>query len=137
MMNPLKPLLLLFLLLIILFHSVLIYAQVNAPKQITNFDFDSRNPVFLEYPLNLPFNYELPELFFEAVTDSLTSVCSIKYNAVSDSFYQLTYISSNSNPNSSIINRYAQGKYIDFFLGLDYKILIWETNQNENWDIAF
>jgi hypothetical protein len=136
-MNPLKPLLLLFLLLIILFHSVLIYAQVNAPKQITNFDFDSRNPVFLEYPLNLPFNYELPELFFEAVTDSLTSVCSIKYNAVSDSFYQLTYISSNSNPNSSIINRYAQGKYIDFFLGLDYKILIWETNQNENWDIAF
>ena len=123
--------------LLIIICSLLNFGQVKVPKQITDFDFNSRNPVFLQYPYNLPWYNDKSELFFEAVTDSFTSICSMKYNSETDSFYQLNYISSNSNQNSNIINRNANGKFIERFGGSSYKMLLWETNENGNWDIAF
>ncbi len=105
-------------------------------KQITNFNFDSRNPVFLQYPGNMPwFSYD-PELFFEGVrNDSLTSLYSLKYDEVSDSFYQLTKITPDLD--SNIIQRNAAGKFVENYSGTPYKLLLWETNENGNWDIAF
>ena len=125
------------LFLFILFYTSLNIGQVNNPVQITDFDFNSKNPVFLQYPLNLPWYFDEAELFFEAVTDSFTSICSMIYNVELDSFYQLNYISSESFRKPTIINRNANGKFVDNFGGTPFKMLLWETNGTGNWDIAF
>ncbi len=124
--------------LVVLVYSALNYAQTSTFKQITDFDFNSRNPVFLKYPSNMPWFSQESEIFFEAVdNDSLVSICSITYNTALDSFYQLSYISSNSISNSYIVNRKVDGKYIENYSSISYKMLLWETNENGNWDIAF
>ena len=129
------------ILLAIFIYSALGFAQVDTPKQITNFNFDSRNPVFLQYPGNVLWYNDEPELFFEAVNnDSSISICSMKYDVDADSFYQLTRISSGADTNVNFINRNAEGKFINDFNSPTYntyKMLIWETNENGNWDIAF
>lgn len=129
------------ILLTIFIYSALCYAQIDTPKQITNFDFDSRNPVFLQYPENVLWYNDEPELFFEAFyNDTSISICSIKYDVDADSFYQLTHISSGADKNVNFINRNAEGKFINDFhspVYISYKMLIWETNENGNWDIAF
>jgi len=124
--------------LMILVYSILNYAQISTIRQITDFDFDSRNPVFLKYPSNVPWFSEESEIFFEAVySDSLVSIYSIIYDAELDSFYNLTQISSNPISVSYIVNRDADGQYIPNYNGISYKMLLWETNENGNWDIAF
>ena len=130
-----------YLFFVIFSFSVLNFAQVDTPKQLTNFDFDSRNPAFLQYPENTPWYPNDPELFFEAAyNDSFKTICSMKYNIETDSFYQLKQISFSENSDSNFICRNVAGKSIDYYDEPPYnfaKILVWETNINGNWDIAF
>ncbi|HVO76286.1 MAG TPA: T9SS type A sorting domain-containing protein, partial [Ignavibacteriaceae bacterium] len=113
--------------------SSVILSQTYQIKQITNFNFDSRNPVFLQYPANLPWYLTPSEIFFEGINnDSAISIYSMTYDTELDSFYQLRQIS-----DSGFINKNAVAKFIE---GGEYdrsKLLLWETNQNGNWDIVF
>jgi hypothetical protein len=72
------------------------------------------------------------ELFFEGIQDSAVNILNLKYDSETDSFYQLSQITSNN-----YLNRKVTGSYIDNYPLHDYKIILWETNQNGNWDIAF
>lgn len=102
------------------------FTQENLIKQITNYEFDSRNPVIL--------SPDSPgELFFEEVNDSAVNIFSLKYDPEVDTFFQLTQITSNNFINRNLVASYINNKYPL----TDYKIILWETNQRGNWDIAF
>ena len=74
--------------LIMLLLSSNIFAQFSQPKQITDFEYDSRNPAFIRWPMNQPF-YNFPgEVFFEAHTDSSINIYSMIYSVDDDSFMQ-------------------------------------------------
>jgi len=111
---------------LILLFSPFILSQTIPVKQITNYQFDSRYPVilFAENPAG--------ELFFEGVQDSIVNIFSLKYDLDADSFYQLTQITSDD-----FVNTKITGGYIYKYPIWDFKIILWETNQNGNWDIAF
>jgi hypothetical protein len=51
--------------------------------------------------------------------------------------YNLNNISSDVISGSNVVHRNADGKYFPNYSGTSYKMLLWETNENENWDIAF
>jgi len=120
----------LYLFLEVLFYSSVVLSQINQPKQLTNFDYDSRNPEFIWYPFNMPFYGEPGEIFFEAHTDSGSNIYAMDYSVEEDSFLE-PY---------SIIEGNFQNKNISggFFRDADYyKMILWETNQNGNWDIVY
>ncbi len=90
----------------------------------------------MQYPGDLPWGLSGPEIFFEAVyNDSLISICSLKYDESLDSFYQLTEITPVAD--SNVVNKNPVGKFIQNYYGTSYKLLLWETNVNGNWNIAF
>lgn len=126
---------------IVSIFSLSIYGQTDTVKQITDFNFDSRNPVFLQSSMDLGWYGRDPELFFEAVyNDSTRLIYSLKYDVDADSFYKPTRISSSEGGDSNFICRNAAGKFIDYYNNPSYnfnKILLWETNVNGNWDIVF
>jgi len=115
---------------IILFFSVNIYAQVIQPKQLTNYGFDARNPAFIQYPINEPY-YTFPgEIFFEAHADSNINIYSMTYSAQEDSFLQPYPITTGDFHNKNVAGGF-------FYDSNYYKIILWETDQNGNWDIAY
>ncbi len=112
----------------LLFQNVFCQTVV---KQITNFDFNSRNPVFITSDVH---NFDPnAEFFFEGEKDTSVNIYSLKYDVSVDSFYQLTQITSNNYINKKPVEKYLY----DYGLKIDYKLLLWETNQNGNWDIAY
>jgi hypothetical protein len=115
--------------LIMLLLSSNNFAQFNQPKQITDFVYDSRNPAFIKYPMNEPYNFP-GELFFEAHTDSSINIYSMTYSVQGDSFMQPYPITTGNFQNKNVI-----GGFIT--VNSPYKIILWETNQYGNWDIAF
>ncbi len=120
--------------LFLFLFSALIFSQVNVRKQLTDFNFDSRNPVFIQHPANIP--WSTTELIFESVyNDSIIFISSLTYSEALDSFYQLTTITPFID--SNVIQRKATGQFVPNYEGMSYKILFWETNENGNWDIAF
>lgn len=124
------------LIILLFFSAGILYPQQFQPKQITDFNFDSVNPVFLQYPFNIPWFSQETEFFFEAVyNDSLSSICLLKYDQVSDSFFQFTELTPVID--SNVIHRKAEGRLIENYPGTPFKIVLWETDENGNWDIAF
>lgn len=125
----------------IIYLSLIIFctstiAQVDTPKQLTSFNFDSRNPEFIQYPYNIPWFIEEPELFFEAVySDSFSTICFLKYNEAIDSFYQFTELTPVIDSNT--VHTKPVGRHIENYPDIPFKILLWETNENGSWDIAF
>ncbi len=116
--------------LIMLLLSSNIFAQFSQPKQITDFEYDSRNPAFIRWPMNQPF-YNFPgEVFFEAHTDSSINIYSMIYSVDDDSFMQPYSITEGKFQNKNVTG--------GFFHDIgSFKIILWETNQNGNWDIAY
>ncbi|HSR18728.1 MAG TPA: hypothetical protein VLM39_11615, partial [Ignavibacteriaceae bacterium] len=113
-------------------------SQTYSIKHITDFDFVSRNPVFIQYPYDIylhccgiPLFNNKSEIFFESLnSDSSISICRLQYDVEIDSFLDLRKIS-----NNDFINRNAAGKFIGNS-EINYKLLLWETNKNNNWDIV-
>jgi hypothetical protein len=113
--------------LVLLFISIN-FSQTNPVKQITDYEFNSGNPVILYTDV------DIGEIFFEGNRDSAINIFSLKYDLNADAFYQLTQITSNNYINKKVIGSYI---YIYDYVFKYYKIILWETNQNGNWDIAF
>lgn len=114
----------------ILFFIQNLFGQ-SVVKQITDFDFNSGNPVFL--PSDIFYFAPNEDLLFEGRKDSSVNIYLLKYNVEADSFYQLKQITSNNYINKNPVEKHLY----DYGLNIDYKILLWETNQNGNWDIAY
>jgi hypothetical protein len=120
---------------LIFFQVIFIYAstvlsQINQPKQLTDFGFDSRNPSFIEYSLNEP-TYLFPsEIFFEAHTATSINIYTMSYNVESDSFLQPIPITEGNYKNKNLTGTIT-------FDSVPYKLILWETNVNGNWDIAY
>ena len=73
------------------------------------------------------------DLVFEGRKDSSVNIYLLKYDVAADSFYQLKQITSNNYINKNPVEKHLY----DYGLNMDFKILLWETNQNGNWDIAY
>jgi Secretion system C-terminal sorting domain len=107
----------------LLLYSGILFAQSEFIKQITNYNFDSRNPSVLD---GSPFGNE-GEFVFEIHDGNNINIGLIKYSADTDSFTAPVKITNNSfqNINPSDMN-YYDGKHI----------VVFQTNQNGNQDIA-
>lgn len=104
-------------------------AQTFQKKQITNFDFDSRGAVIPSYPLGLSIGNNSP-IFFEAQDGNTINIMMMSYNPDTDSFFNpipvTQSISKNINLDANGVGNYNTRKIH----------LIWQTNENGNWDIA-
>ncbi len=110
------------------FLSAQLLAQPFEKKQITNFDFDSRGATFPAYRIGLSFQQVSP-FFFEAHDGNSSNIIMMSYNSVTDSFFNPTPITSNNYLNINLL--------ADASRNWDNKInLIWQTNENGNWDIV-
>jgi hypothetical protein len=116
-----------FTIYLIFIFSPFILSQTIPVKQITNYEFDSGNPIILYTGV------DKGEIFFEGTQDSAVNIFSLKYDLNADTFYQLTQITSNNYINKKVIGSYI---YMYDYVFKYYKIILWETNQNGNWDIA-
>ena len=114
----------------LLFFTQILFGQ-SVIKQITDFDFNSRNPVFITTVPNILSPDE--DLIFEGQKDSAVNIYLLEYNAEADSFYQLKHISSNNYINNNPVEK----RLYNYEQNIGYKILLWETNQNGSWDIAY
>ena len=104
-------------------------------KQITFSDKDCRNPIFIQYPANMPYFYpgdDSTEVIFEQTSGSSINLFSTTYDISIDSFYNPIQLTDNN-----FINRNADCKFLNSYAGPGYKLLIWETNQSGNWDIDY
>ncbi len=97
-------------------------AQPVFKKQISFLDFDARNPSFSSINIYNPSNL----LFFEGYKDPNTpQIFILHYDLSKDSFYTPTQITFSK---GSCINPSG-----NFTIGAK---IIWQTNENGNWDIA-
>ena len=113
----------LFVLLVLLLSTL--QAQPFEVKQITNFDFDSRNPTYFSY-LTEGYSEESYPIVFEAHEENSINIVSLDYNNIENSFENLQWITENSdsnrNPSCSFI-RYSNSS----------AQVVWETKKNDNW----
>lgn len=116
-----------FFLLFVLFNQLL--AQPFTKKQITNFDWDSRGAVIPSYPLGISTLPNSP-IFFEAHKNNSANIMMMSYSPNADSFYNPTELTKN---NSLNIN--ADASCSQIYPNVKVNI-IWQTNENGNWDIA-
>ncbi len=97
-------------------------------RQITDFDFDCRNPEFFDISSSF-YNYNA-DILFEAHSDSSINIYLMKYDIETDSFYMPREVTSNMSqnvkPKGKLISNYGYHRFI-----------MWETNINDNWDIAY
>jgi hypothetical protein len=105
-----------------------LWAQPFEKKQITNFNYDSRGASFPLYGDGIS-HFVTSPIFFEAHKDNSINIVMMSYNSEEDSFYSLTNITDNNFIN---INPIADAS-TDWSSSIN---LIWQTNENSNWDIA-
>ena len=116
----------LFLLLFVLFSAL--QAQSDEVKQITNFEFDSRNPTYFKYLWNGFYQFQVP-IIFEAHNDNTINIVSLDYNSENDTYHKLRWVTDNSDS-----NRNPSANFLDYTL--PRRRIIWETKRNGNWDLA-
>lgn len=104
--------------------SGIILPQSNFVRQITNYDYDSRNPSTL---FQLSYMYHQGEFVFEIQEGNKINVGLIKYLQETDSFTVPVRITNNEAQN---INPSVSTKFLDTHFAL------FQTNINGNWDIA-
>jgi len=116
--------------------SCSLFAQPVFKKQISFLDFDVRNPSFVdngEYGYNFWWYYQQNALVFEGYKDSSKpQIFSLQYNIETDSFYnprQLTFSKGSCINPSGLVHMVGN-------IGMFDKI-VWQTNENGNWDIAY
>jgi hypothetical protein len=116
-----------------LFYIILIpqiiFSQQYNPVQITNYDFDSRNPKVMVHLMYLI----LPEpyIFFEGFQDSSNNIYSLKYDAAADSFIQLFQFTNDEFLKKNVLPRTYPDENDNII-----KYALWETNEKGNWDIV-
>lgn len=93
-------------------------------KQITNYDYDSRNPYIVNRPVYLP---DPGEFVFEIRKVNETNIGLIKYIIESDSFSSPLTITddTSNNINPSITEEF-----------IDNPVILFQTDINGNWDLA-
>lgn len=116
--------------------SCSLFAQPVFKKQISFLDFDARNPSFIEAG---DFGYSsywfgsLNALLFEGYNDPLKpQIFALKYSAENDSFYAPTQITFSK---GSCINPCGIKAQVGNLVDRDK--IIWQTNENGNWDICY
>jgi hypothetical protein len=107
------------LLVLILFIQCSIYPQFNFNVQITNGDFDARNPFIYkdEYAFH-------PRIFFELHNNECSNIYSVQYNSENYSFEDTIAVTTGNYQNLNPEFKPSKG-------------LIYQTNKNGNWDIVF
>ncbi|HMN50224.1 MAG TPA: T9SS type A sorting domain-containing protein, partial [Ignavibacteriaceae bacterium] len=103
----------------LIFLQSLILPQTNFIEQITNGDFDARNPFIYkdEYAFNPP------PIFFELHNNGFSNIYSIKYNSDTKKFEDTIALTS--------------GNYLNINPSFESNSgLLYQTNQNGNWDIV-
>jgi hypothetical protein len=96
-------------------------------RQITNFNFDSRNPGFFYYPSN---HVSSNEIFFEARRDTSVDLYLIKYSGAANSFYQPYPFIADGYKNMNAVGKKLKTST------LGERIIFWQTNRSGNWVIA-
>lgn len=113
--------------------SILPYQLLAQPfekKQLTNFNYDSRGAVFPIFPSWLTY-MQISPIFFEAHEGSSSNIMLMNYDSSTDSFFNPMPITSGNFKN---INPIADAFFnVIMESGIN---LIWQTNENGNWDIA-
>jgi hypothetical protein len=106
------------ILLLLLFFPFVILPQNNFIEQITNGDFDARNPFIYKnsYGLNR-------ELFFELHKNGFSNIYSIRYNSDAKQFEDTVSLTTGTSINLNPSFKPNIG-------------LLYQTNQNGNWDIV-
>ncbi len=125
-----------FVLFSVFILSCSLFAQPVFKKQISFLDFDVRNPSFIEngeYGYNWFWYYHQNALVFEGYKNpSKPQIYSLLYNIETDSFYnprQLTFSKGSCINPSGLVHMVGN-------IGMFDKI-VWQTNENGNWDIAY
>jgi len=109
-----KKLSLVFLLLL----QFVILPQNNFIRQITNGDFDARNPFIYKDEFG-----SYPPIFFELQKKNFSNIYQVNYNSDEQSFSDTIAI--------------TKGNHLDISPSFERNIgLIFQTNRNGNWDIA-
>lgn len=111
------------------FLSYQLFAQPFEKKQITNFNYDSRGASFPIYPMGVS-SFSMSPFFYEAHTGNSVNVMMMNYNPDTDSFLNPIPMTDNNFLNINPIafgNPYSPNRKMS---------LIWQTNENGNWDIA-
>lgn len=104
-------------------------AQPFEKKQITNFNYDSRGASFPIYPFSLS-STQISPIFFEAHEGNISNIMMMSYDSFTDSFFNPIPLTQNDAKN---IKPIAWG--FDYYPSNKIN-LIWQTNENGNWDIA-
>ena len=106
------------LLVLTLFIQCGIYPQFNFNMQITNGDFDSRNPFIYKDK----FGFD-SRIFFELHKNNYSNIYSVKYNSDNYSFEDTVAVTTGNYQNLNPEFKSSKG-------------LIYQTNRNGNWDIV-
>ena len=105
--------------------TINLFAQIEEVNQITNYDFDSKNPSFNSH-------HDYPFILFESHKDSSIGVAISSYSIWNEYFETPIFITNNGadnrNPISMVLDRYNLQ---------NPSIIIWETNINGNTDIVY
>jgi hypothetical protein len=106
------------ILLLLLFLPLAVLPQNSFIEQITSGDFDARNPFIYKnsYGLNR-------ELFFELHKNGFSNIYSIKYNSATEQFEDTVSLTTGTSLNFNPSFKPDIG-------------LLYQTNQNSNWDIV-
>jgi hypothetical protein len=95
------------------------YPQSFEVKQITNGEFEARNPFISSFSF-----WESPLVYFELHKDDSSNIAVMNYDINADTFNNMIFLTTG---NAIRINLYE-----DFNHGIAY-----QTNENGNWDIEF
>lgn len=98
-------------------------------KKITNANYNCRSPQF--YWRNLNHSAHPDELFFVAQHDSVSNIYILRCNSATDSFYTPLPLTNNNFKNINPVGALYNGS------SEKDRFILWQTNQNGNWDIAY
>ncbi len=114
-----------FLSIFIVFTISSLFAQ-DSVRQITHFNFDVANPVVSQS--SGWDSWGCPSfLIFEAHNGDSSNIASLSYSGINDDFEDLKYFTRDAYINKNPI----------FFYAYNRTAIIWETNRNGNFDIAY
>ncbi len=96
-------------------------------KQITNFEYECRNPSF---NVNIRHSSFPPFFLFEAHKDSSVEIAMSEYDSYNDKFSEPIFIANNGGDNKNPIGVAPSTPY-------SQQVIIWETNINGNVDLVY
>jgi len=102
------------------FFTVSIFSQTEFIQQITHGDYDARNPFIYKHE----YQAIMSKIYFEIHKNGYANIYSLGYNSINNQFEDTVAI--------------TKGNYLNINPSYEEDLgLIFQTNQNGNWDIAF